>query len=151
MRDAARLNDATKYGMIISVTVAVIIAALMQIFAEPISALFALTADASSIVSKADIIQSCETALHIATLGYAFMGLSVAVQGILQGFRRVYSPLIISALRLLVFPLPAVFLLTLGADAATLMWWAFPISEALTAAVAVLLLRYNLKKLSAEV
>lgn len=150
MKDKTRVDTAIKHGMAISVIVAIAITVLMQIFARPISELFALTVDPSAVISREDIIKTCETALHTATLGYAFMGLSVAVQGILQGLKSVYSPLVISALRLLVLPLPLVFLLTRSADAAVLIWWAFPISEVLCAAAAVLLLRYHRKRLSTE-
>lgn len=74
------------------------------------------------------------------------MGLSVAIQGILQGFNEAYFPLMISALRLIVFVLPVAYLFTLSQDVATLIWWTFPIAEVLTAIVSCFLLKKSLKK-----
>ena len=69
------------------------------------------------------------------------MGFSVAIQGVLQGFRSVWSPLIISALRLLVLVLPLVWIFTRGSNAVTMIWWSFPIAELVTALVSYGLLR----------
>lgn len=144
--DRQRVQDTVRYGIRISVLISLIITLLFQLLAQPISALFALTVEESSIVSRSDIISMCRTALHIATLGYVFMGFSVAIQGILQGFRKVYSPLIISALRLLVLVLPIAYLFTRSSHVTTLIWWTFPIAEVLTAIVAFLLLRRALRQ-----
>lgn len=139
-RDADRVRQTVRYGLISGVIVSLVLTALFQLLAEPIATLFALTVEESAIVSRADMIAVCETALHIATLGYVFMGFSVAVQGLLQGFGEVYSPLAISALRLLILVLPLVYLFTRTPAAVTTLWWAFPIAEVVTAAVAALCL-----------
>lgn len=148
-----RVRDTVKYGIIDSVIVTLVLTAIFQIFAEPVSNIFALTVEESSVVSKSDIVSVCKTALHIATIGYAFMGFSVGVQGILQGFNEVYSPLIISALRLIVLVLPLAYLFTLSKNVVNLIWWTFPIAEVLTAIASFFLLKSSLKKnlpLSAE-
>lgn len=145
MKDEARVRATVKHG-IISALVTLVLTVLFQLFAAPVSKLFALTLDESSIVAKADVIATCQTALHIATLGYVFMGVSVAIQGILQGFGEVGSPLVISALRLLIFVLPIAFIFTRSENVATLIWWTFPIAEVLTAAIAFLLLRRSMKR-----
>ena len=49
--------------------------------------------------------------------------------------------LIISVLRLLAVPLPLAFLLSLSADAPTIIWWALPAGEIVAAVVAVIMLR----------
>ncbi len=146
MKDKARVKDTIKHGIIISVIVSLILTVLFQILAKPISELFALTIEESSIVSKNDIISMCQTALHIATLGYVFMGFSVAIQGILQGFRDVYSPMIISALRLIVLVLPVAYIFTLSPNVSKLIWWTFPIAEVITAVISVFLLKRSVKK-----
>lgn len=146
MKQLQRVKDTVKYGILISVIVTALLTILYQTLSNPISRLFALTIEDSSIVAKSDIIQTCQLALHIATIGYVFMGLSVAIQGILQGFNEVYSPLMISALRLIVFVLPVAYLFTLSQDVATLIWWTFPIAEVLTAIVSCFLLKKSLKK-----
>lgn len=146
MKQLQRVKDTVKYGILISVIVTALLTILYQTLSNPISRLFALTIEDSSIVAKSDIIQTCQLALHIATIGYVFMGLSVAIQGILQGFNEAYSPLMISALRLIVFVLPVAYLFTLSQDVATLIWWTFPIAEVLTAIVSCFLLKKSLKK-----
>ena len=150
MKNDARVRAAIKYGIVYSVVVTGIIAALFQIFAAPVSKLFALTLDESSAVSKSDVISSTQTALHIATLGYVFMGVSVAIQGVLQGFGEIYTPLIISVLRLIFPVLPLVYLFTLSENVAALMWWAFPISEVVAAAVSCLFLLLRIHKQTAN-
>lgn len=151
MKDVERVKGTAKHGLIISVLVSLIITVLFQVLAKPISELFALTIEESSIVSKSDIISMCQTALHIATLGYVFMGFSVAVQGILQGFREVYSPMIISALRLIVLVFPIAYLFTLSSEVSTLIWWTFPIAEVITAVISVFLLKSSMKRNLAKI
>lgn len=146
VKNYARVLKTVKYGVLDSVIVTLILTLIFQIFAEPVAKLFALTVEESSVVSKTDIVNTCKTALHIATIGYVFMGFSVAVQGVLQGFNEVYSPLIISALRLLVIVLPICYLFTLSKNVVTLMWWAFPIAEVITAVVSLFLLKSALNK-----
>lgn len=141
-----RVRKTIKHGIVASVIVTLILTCCYQLFAEPISRLFALTLDESSIVAKADVIEMCQLALHISTLGYVFMGFSVAIQGVLQGFNEVWSPMIISALRLLVLVLPIAFFFCQSANATTLLWWTFPIAEALTAVASHFLLRGAVKK-----
>lgn len=146
MKDKVRVKDTVKHGSIAAVTVALLLTAIYQMFASGISSLFALTLEETSIVAKSDVIASCKTALHVAASGYAFMGFSVAVQGILQGFGEVYSPLIISVLRLLFPVLPIAFLFTLSPNVSTLIWLSFPISELITAVVAFIFLKAAMRK-----
>lgn len=145
MKNVKRINETVKHGIIDSVIVAIVLTALYQLLANPISSLFALTIEESSIVAKNDIIKTCQLALHIATVGYVFMGFSVAIQGILQGFNEVYSPLIISALRLIVLVLPIAYLFTLSTNVSLYLWWTFPIAEVITAVVSFFLLKKSLK------
>ena len=146
MKDYARVKETIKYGIISSLIVTAVLTLFYQVLANPISNLFALTIEESSIVAKSDIIKMCQLALHIATIGYIFMGFSVAIQGVLQGFNEVYSPLIISALRLIVLVLPIAFLFTLSPNVSALIWWTFPIAEVITAIVSYFLLKQSIKK-----
>ncbi len=142
----SRVKQAVIHGIIASISITAVITVIFQAAAKPISALFALTLDESSLVGKTDVIQICVQALRVATLGYVFMGFSVAVQGILQGFNEVYSPLIISALRLLVFVLPIALIFTKTPNVATDIWWTFPIAEVLTAIFSFAFLKNALKR-----
>lgn len=141
-----RVKQTAFYGIVITVIITFAIACVYRLFAEPVSRLFALTAEETAIVDREDVIKSCLNALRIATIGYPFMGFSVAIQGVLQGVNDAYSPLIISALRLIVFPLPLCYVFVRTAAATSLIWLSFPLSEVLTAVAAYLLMRCSLKK-----
>ncbi len=145
-KNVEKIKETAKYGVIDSIIVALLITLVYQIFASPISKLFALTVDETGVIAKSDVIDSCSTALRIATIGYAFMGFSVAAQGVLQGLNEPYSPPIISAARLLIFPIPLAFLFSLSDAVAKTIWLAFPISEILTAAIAFAALKRSFKK-----
>lgn len=77
--------------------VTLILTLIFEIFAKPLSSLFALSGGTSK-----EIIEVCTISLRIASIGYIFMGFSVAVQGILQSLGYAIRPLIISLLRLVV-------------------------------------------------
>lgn len=113
---------------------------------QKIPALLVSMLDESSAVSKSHVISSTQTALHIATLGYLFMGVSVAIRGVLQGFGEICTPLIISVLRLIFSTLPLAYLFTLCKNAAATIWRAFPISEVVAAAVSCAFLLRRLRK-----
>ena len=70
----------------------------------------------------------------------------MAIQGVLQGFGEIYPPLIISVLRLIIPTLPLVYLFTLCKNASAMIWWAFPISEVVAAAVSCAFLLRRIHK-----
>ena len=146
MKRFDRVRQTAKFGIVYTVIVMAVITIAFQLFAKPVSELFALTVDETAAVSRDDTVALCVTALRIATIGYVFMGFAVAVQGVLQGLGCVYSPVVISALRTMVFVFPSVWLFTLSADVTSAVWWAFPIAEVLTAVVSAFMLRSALKK-----
>lgn len=150
-KNKQRLKETMLYGIICSVIVSAVITILFQIFAAPVSALFGMSLPEVSAdnIAKADILSTCQKAIHIATLGYVFMSVSVAIQGILQGFRDVYKPIVISLLRLLIFVVPFALLFCTGANVTATFWWTFVIAEVLTAICALLLLKISVKKVNA--
>lgn len=143
LKDIKRVKDGIKYGIIDSVIVCAVITILFQILARPISNLFGMASGGSSD----EVIAVCTTAMHIATIGYVFMGISVAIQGVLQAFRESLRPMLISFLRLIIFVLPIAYLFTLSENSVNLIWWTFPIAEALTAVISVIFLRQAMKRL----
>lgn len=141
-----RVWQGVGWGIADSVLVAAVITILFQCLASPLSAVFGMASGSSSD----DVQQLCVTAMHIATIGYIFMGFSVAVQGVLQAFGYGMKPLIISFLRLVFFVFPIAYLFIISADAVNTVWWTFPIAEALTAVVsAVFLLLAKREKMDA--
>ena len=142
MKDKERIDDCIKYGIIDTIIVTFIITIVFEIFARPLSSLFGLAGE-----STTEIIDVCTTALRIASIGYIFMGVSVAIQGVLQSIRYALRPLIISLLRLVIFVFPIAYLFTKSSNVTSLVWWTFPIAEVITAIISLFILKdsYNRK------
>ena len=141
MKDKARALQCVKYGIADTLIVSSIITVLFELFALPLSELFALSGGSSE---KLTVV--CEKATKIASLGYVFMGFNVAVQGVLQVLGYALKPLLTAFLRLVVFVFPVAFLFTLSENVVNTVWWSFPVAEILTSAVSLIFLRGALKK-----
>ena len=136
MKDKKRINECIKYGIMYTLMVTFILTIIFEIFAKPLSGLFALSNSSSK-----EIIEICTLAIKVASLGYIFMELSIAIQGILQSFGCAIKPLIISFLRLVIFVFPVAYLFTLSSNPASLVWWTFPIAEILTSIISIFILK----------
>lgn len=141
MKDKERIDDCIKYGLIDTFIVTLILTVIFEIFAKPLSSLFGLTGE-----STTEIISICTLALRIASVGYIFMGFSVAVQGVLQSLGYALRPLIISLLRLVIFVFPIAYLFTLSDNVSNIVWWTFPIAEVLTAFISIFILKKSYKE-----
>ena len=142
MQDKKRIDDCIKYGILDTIIVTLIISVLFEIFAYPLANLFGLAGGSSK-----EIIKVCVTALRISSIGFVFMGISIAIQGILQSIRYALRPLIISFLRLVIFVFPIAYLFTKSSDVTKIVWWTFPIAEFLTFIISLFILKdsYNKK------
>lgn len=142
MQDRERIDDCIKYGIMDTMIVTLIISILFEVFAYPLANLFGLAGGKTK-----EIIKVCTIALRISSIGFIFMGISVAIQGILQSIRYALKPLIISLLRLVIFVFPVAFLFTKSSDVVKIVWWTFPIAEILTSIIALFILKdsYNRK------
>lgn len=142
MQDRERIDDCIKYGIMDTMIVTLIISILFEIFAYPLANLFGLAGGKTK-----EIIKVCTIALRISSIGFIFMGISVAIQGILQSIRYALRPLIISLLRLVIFVFPVAFLFTKSSEVVKIVWWTFPIAEILTSIIALFILKdsYNRK------
>ena len=142
MQDRERIDDCIKYGIMDTMVVTLIISILFEVFAYPLANLFGLAGGETK-----EIIKVCTIALRISSIGFIFMGISVAIQGILQSIRYALRPLIISLLRLVIFVFPVALLFTKSNDVVKIVWWTFPIAEVLTSIIALLILKdsYNRK------
>lgn len=140
--DKARSKDCIKNGVFASVTVAFIITVLFEIFALPLSKLFAWTEGSSAALTEV-----CAVATRIASVGFVFMDFNVAVQGVLQALGYAARPLITAFMRLIIFVLPIAFLFTLTENVVELVWLSFPIAEVLTSIFSLWFLKdaYNKK------
>lgn len=140
MNDKARSKDCIKYGIIDTLAVTVIITVLFEIIAKPLSRLFALSGS-----STVELIEVCEKATRIASVGYIFMGFSVAVQGVLQALRFALKPFLTALCRLVIFVFPIAYLFTLSQSVVNTVWWTFPIAESLTAIISFFILKSVMK------
>lgn len=142
MQDRKRIDDCIKYGIMDTMIVTLIISILFEVFAYPLANLFGLAGGETK-----EIIKVCTIALRISSIEFIFMGISVAIQGILQSIRYALRPLIISLLRLVIFVFPVALLFTRSSDVVKIVWWTFPIAEVLTSIIALLILKdsYNRK------
>lgn len=142
IQDRERIDDCIKYGIMDTMVVTLIISILFEVFAYPLANLFGLAGGKTK-----EIIKVCTIALRISSIGFIFMGISVAIQGILQSIRYALRPLIISLLRLVIFVFPVAFLFTKSSEVVKIVWWTFPIAEILTSIIALFILKdsYNRK------
>lgn len=142
MQDKKRINDCIKYGIIDTIIVTLVISILFELFAYPLANLFGTAGGTSK-----EIIKVCVKALRISSIGFIFMGISIAIQGVLQSIRYALRPLIISLLRLTIFVFPIAYLFTKTNNVTEIVWWTFPISEFLTSIISLFILKdsYNNK------
>ena len=136
-----RSKESIKYGVIDTLIVSLVITILFEIIARPLAKLFVL-----SNTSSLELIDVCEKAIRIASLGYIFMGFSVASQGVFQALRYSLKPLFTALLRLIIFVFPIAYLFTLSTNVMNIVWWTFPIAELLTAVISMILLKEVIKK-----
>lgn len=144
MKDKKRSEECIKYGVLDTLIVTIVITIIFEIAASQLSKLFALSSS-----STTELVDVCEKAVRIASLGYIFMGVSVAIQGVLQALRYSFAPLFTAFLRLVIFVFPVAYLFTKSSDVLNLVWWTFPIAEVLTCIISLLILKkvYKEKKL----
>lgn len=140
MKDKNRSKECVKYGIVDTCIVTVIITVLFEITAKPLSQLFALSGG-----STVELIEVCEKATRIASIGYIFMGFTVAVQGVLQALRFAFKPFLTALCRLAVFVFPIAYLFTLSANVVNVVWWTFPIAEFSTAVISFFILKNVMK------
>lgn len=136
-KDKNRVNEIIHYGLIDSLLVSGFIILLFEAFASPISNLFNLAGGNEN----EELVSICVNAIRIASIGFIFMSISISVQGILQGLREIFTPLLISFLRLVIFIIPLEFLFLNIGNSTFLFWIAFPLCEVLTSICSIFILK----------
>lgn len=139
--DKTRAKACVKYGILDTLAVTLAITVLFELTARPLSALFSLSGGAT-----AGLVEVCRMAVRIASIGYGFMGFTVAVQGVLQALGHAGKPLVLSFFRLVGFVFPVAYILAGMENAPAVVWWTFPIAEALTALLAAWFLKSAVKR-----
>lgn len=121
MKNQERVKEGIRYGLIYTLLIMGIGAVGLQIFAQQLTGVFAVSSQTQML---------CVRALRIITLGYLFVGANIVYQGIFQALGCGVRSLILSLMRLIVFALPLAWVLARLENAAEIVWAAFPVAEA---------------------
>lgn len=141
IKDKKRLKDTIKYGIIDALIVSLIITIIFESLSPYIAKLFGLASGSESN----DIIKETTLAIYLGASSFIFMSFSLTIQGILQGFRYVILPIIISLLRLIVFPIPFICLFIANEKTSSYFYISFLISEILTDIISYIFLKNCIK------
>lgn len=132
MGDQKRVKEGIRCGILyISIIMLAGIAGL-QLFAEPLVAVFGLSDETAAL---------CVLSIRIISLGFLFAGGNIAIQGVFQALGCGISSLVISLLRLCVIVLPLAWFLSTLPNATQVIWWAFPVAELAALLAGVWLMR----------
>ena len=131
MGDKKRVKQGIKYGILYTEIIMAAGIVFLEIFAEPFIGVFGLTEETSHL---------CVLATRIIAGGFLFAGANIALQGVFHALRCGGSSLITSLLRLCVVVLPLAWLFSTFENASFLIWFAFPVAEAVAFAAALILM-----------
>lgn len=138
MGDRKRIRQGIFYGILYIEIIMLAGIIGLELFAEPLVGLFAMSEETERLCIMASMI--------IAT-GFLFAGGSIAMQGIFQALGCGLDSLIVSLLRLCVVVLPLAWLFARLENAAFMIWWSFPAAELVAFLTAVFLLRRESKRI----
>ena len=124
MGSKKRIRDGIKYGILYTVALMIIGTLITEIFPGAFATLFNAGQSREYFIS----------AMRIISISFLFAGINVAYQGIFQAVEGGIESLVISLLRqfVIILPLAGIFSVFVrnGQMGASLIWWAFPITEA---------------------
>ena len=130
-----RVKEGITYGLLYISVMMLVGTVVLEIFAEPLVGLFALSGETTAL---------CALAVRIISAGFLFAGGNIALQGVFQALGCGLSSLVTSLLRLCVLVLPVAWLFTKTSEPLFWIWFTFPIAEAGALAVsAFLMVRAN--------
>lgn len=132
MGSKKRVKEGIKFGMIYVEVIMLAGIILLQIFANPLVAVFGLTDETARL---------CVLAIRIISCGFLFTGGNIALQGVFQALGCGISSLAVSLLRLLLIVLPLAKVFSIMSNATDMIWFAFPIAELFALIAAVILLK----------
>ncbi len=130
--DRRRIDQGIRYGMIDTLVIMGIGLLALQLFAQPLIGIFALSAETQAL---------CLRAIRIITPGYLFVGANIAYQGIFQALGCGIRSLILSLVRLIVVALPLAWVFAQCMNAEAIIWAAFPVAEGVALIVGLILMR----------
>lgn len=144
MRNKKRINDGIRYGILYTIVLMVFGIAITEIFPNAFATLFNAGASRAYFIG----------AMRIISISFLFAGINIAYQGIYQALDGGMESLVISLLRqfIIILPLAGIFSVLVQKDVAgiSLIWWAFPITEAVSCAVGYVFLK-KIKKTKVKI
>ena len=130
-RKRKRLTDTVRFCAILAVGIMLVGLVVIQLFPAPILGIFE---------ASGEMLRIGVPALRIISLCFVFAGFNIICSSTFQALGNGVLSMIMSIGRQLVVLLPAAYLLSLIGDV-TAVWWAFPIAEIASLAMALLFLR----------
>ena len=130
-RKRKRLTDTVRFSAILAVGIMLVGLVIIQLFPAPILGIFE---------ASGEMLRIGVPALRIISLCFVFAGFNIICSSTFQALGNGVLSMIMSIGRQLVVLLPAAYLLSLTGDV-TAVWWAFPIAEIASLAMALLFLR----------
>ena len=131
MGNKKRVKQGIFYGILYTEIIMLVGMIGLEVFASPLIGLFAMSKETEEL---------CVLAARMIATGFLFAGGNIAIQGVFQALGCGLNSLIVSLLRLCIVVLPLAWLFTKFANAAFMIWWAFPIAEFVALVVAVMLM-----------
>lgn len=140
MGSKKRIKDGIKYGLIYTGVLMILGIAITEIFPGAFATLFNAGQSREYFIG----------AMRIISVSFIFAGINVAYQGIYQALDGGIQSLIISLIRqlVLILPLAGIFSVIVrnGQVGVSLIWWAFPITEAVACVVGYVFLKRIVNK-----
>ena len=140
MGSKKRIKDGIKYGLIYTGVLMILGIAITEIFPGAFATLFNAGQSREYFIG----------AMRIISISFIFAGINVAYQGIYQALDGGIQSLIISLIRqlVLILPLAGIFSVIVknGQVGVSLIWWAFPITEAVACLVGYVFLKRIVNK-----
>lgn len=144
MRNKKRINDGIRYGILYTIVLMVFGIAITEIFPNAFATLFNAGASRTYFIG----------AMRIISISFLFAGINIAYQGIYQALDGGMDSLVISLLRqfIIILPFAGIFSVLVQKNMAgiSLIWWAFPITEAVSCAVGYVFLK-KIKKTKVKI
>jgi putative MATE family efflux protein len=129
-----RVNSIARVGVVFSVVLIGSLVLIIEILGTHAFELF--------LPAGSEALRRASHLNHIVTWSFVFFGVSMVLFGVVRATGAVMAPLFVLTLSLLLvrFPLAEALMSRYQIDA---VWWSFPISSALSAALAVLYYKYG--------
>ena len=129
MGSKKRIRDGIKYGLLYTIGLMIFGILITELFPGAFAALFNAGRSRMYFIS----------AMRVISISFIFAGINVAYQGIYQALNGGLESLVISLLRqlIIILPLAGIFSVFVrnGQMGVSLIWWAFPITEAMACLV----------------